>query len=125
HPYFRRHDGHSRQHIRVAIIQNPDRRTENPNCLVRGESIRIFDHDLAFGPSCCCQSQLRAFSPRLPTATWVLRAATPRCRNATCRVLTAMPRCLAATCRVLTVTPRCRTATCRVLTVTPRCRTAT
>jgi hypothetical protein len=32
-----------------AIIQNPDRRTDNPNCLVRGESIRIFDHDLAFG----------------------------------------------------------------------------
>jgi hypothetical protein len=32
-----------------AIIQNPDRRAENPNCLVRGESIRIFDHDLAFG----------------------------------------------------------------------------
>ncbi len=32
-----------------AIIQNPDRRTENPNCLVRGESIRIFDHELAFG----------------------------------------------------------------------------
>jgi hypothetical protein len=32
-----------------AIIQNPDRRTDNPNCLVRGESIRIFDHELAFG----------------------------------------------------------------------------
>jgi hypothetical protein len=32
-----------------AIIQNPDRRTENPNCLVRGENIRIFDHELAFG----------------------------------------------------------------------------
>jgi hypothetical protein len=32
-----------------AIIQNPDRRTENPNCLVRGENIRIIDHELAFG----------------------------------------------------------------------------
>jgi hypothetical protein len=32
-----------------AIIQNPDRRSDNPNCLVRGESIRIFDHELAFG----------------------------------------------------------------------------
>ena len=32
-----------------AIVQNPDRRAENPNCLVRGESIRIFDHELAFG----------------------------------------------------------------------------
>lgn len=32
-----------------AIIQNPDRRTKNPNCLVRGENIRIFDHELAFG----------------------------------------------------------------------------
>jgi hypothetical protein len=31
-----------------AIIQNPDRRTSNPNCLVRGEDIRIFDHELAF-----------------------------------------------------------------------------
>ncbi len=32
-----------------AIIQNFDRRTDNPNCLVRGENIRIFDHELAFG----------------------------------------------------------------------------
>jgi hypothetical protein len=32
-----------------AIVQNPDRRTDNPNCLVRGESIRIFDHELTFG----------------------------------------------------------------------------
>lgn len=31
-----------------AIIQNPDRRTENPNCLVRGDNLRIIDHDLAF-----------------------------------------------------------------------------
>jgi hypothetical protein len=31
-----------------AIIQNPDRRTINPNCLVRGEEIRIIDHELAF-----------------------------------------------------------------------------
>ncbi|WFU37557.1 hypothetical protein QA640_24090 [Bradyrhizobium sp. CB82] len=31
-----------------AIIQNVDRRSENPNCLVRGEHIRIIDHELAF-----------------------------------------------------------------------------
>lgn len=31
-----------------AIIQNPDRRASNPNCLVRGDAIRIFDHELAF-----------------------------------------------------------------------------
>lgn len=31
-----------------AMIQNPDRRHENPNCAVRDESLLIFDHDLAF-----------------------------------------------------------------------------
>ena len=31
-----------------AIIQNPDRRGTNPNCLVRGNDLRIFDHELAF-----------------------------------------------------------------------------
>ncbi|WP_440981748.1 HipA family kinase [Shinella sumterensis] len=31
-----------------AIIQNPDRRDGNPNCLVRGDEIRIIDHELAF-----------------------------------------------------------------------------
>jgi hypothetical protein len=31
-----------------AIIQNPDRRDENPNCLVRGNDLRIIDHELAF-----------------------------------------------------------------------------
>lgn len=31
-----------------AIIQNPDRRTENPNCLVQGNELRIIDHELAF-----------------------------------------------------------------------------
>lgn len=31
-----------------AIIQNPDRRPDNPNCFVRGEELRIFDHELAF-----------------------------------------------------------------------------
>ncbi|MFT4129732.1 HipA family kinase [Labrys sp. (in: a-proteobacteria)] len=31
-----------------AIIQNPDRRSDNPNCLVRGDELRIFDHELAF-----------------------------------------------------------------------------
>lgn len=31
-----------------GIIQNPDRRSDNPNCLVRGDELRIFDHELAF-----------------------------------------------------------------------------
>lgn len=31
-----------------AIIQNPDRRAENPNCLVCGGDLRIIDHELAF-----------------------------------------------------------------------------
>lgn len=31
-----------------CIIQNPDRRIDNPNCLVRGDEFRIFDHELAF-----------------------------------------------------------------------------
>jgi hypothetical protein len=31
-----------------AIIQNPDRRSSNPNCLLKGDAIRIFDHELAF-----------------------------------------------------------------------------
>jgi len=31
-----------------GIIQNVDRRSINPNCLVRGDDIRIFDHELAF-----------------------------------------------------------------------------
>lgn len=31
-------------------IDNVDRRGTNPNCLVRGEDIRIFDHELAFPP---------------------------------------------------------------------------
>ncbi|WP_413993599.1 hypothetical protein ACMDCR_12180 [Labrys okinawensis] len=32
-----------------AIVQNPDRRDGNPNCLVSGDSIRIIDHELTFG----------------------------------------------------------------------------
>lgn len=31
-----------------AIIQNPDRREGNANCLVKGSELRIFDHELAF-----------------------------------------------------------------------------
>lgn len=31
-----------------AIIQNPDRRAENPNCLVKGEELCFIDHELAF-----------------------------------------------------------------------------
>jgi len=34
-----------------GIIQNPDRREGNPNCLVRGDEIRIIDHELAFAHS--------------------------------------------------------------------------
>jgi len=33
-----------------AVIENPDRRAVNPNCLVRGDEIRVFDHELAFPP---------------------------------------------------------------------------
>jgi hypothetical protein len=31
-----------------GAIQNPDRRIKNPNCLVRGNEIRIYDHELTF-----------------------------------------------------------------------------
>jgi hypothetical protein len=31
-----------------GAIQNPDRRVENPNCIVRGGEIRIYDHELTF-----------------------------------------------------------------------------
>jgi hypothetical protein len=31
-----------------GLIQNPARSWNNPNCLVRGEELAIFDHDLAF-----------------------------------------------------------------------------
>ena len=31
-----------------GLLQNPDRRWNNPNCLVRGDELAIFDHDLAF-----------------------------------------------------------------------------
>ena len=31
-----------------ALIQNPDRRAANPNCLIRGDHLRIIDHELAF-----------------------------------------------------------------------------
>jgi hypothetical protein len=31
-------------------IDNVDRRGTNPNCLVRGEDLRVFDHELAFPP---------------------------------------------------------------------------
>lgn len=31
-----------------AIIQNADRRLENPNCLIRGDQLRIIDHELTF-----------------------------------------------------------------------------
>lgn len=33
-----------------ALIENPDRRAANPNCLVRGDQIRVIDHELAFPP---------------------------------------------------------------------------
>lgn len=31
-----------------AIVGNPDRRDTNPNCLVKGDELRIFDHELCF-----------------------------------------------------------------------------
>lgn len=31
-----------------AITQNADRRVTNPNCLVKGDEIRIFDHEMTF-----------------------------------------------------------------------------
>ena len=31
-----------------GFIENVDRRDENPNCLVSGDQLRIFDHELAF-----------------------------------------------------------------------------
>jgi hypothetical protein len=31
-----------------AIIQNPDRKSDNPNCLTLGSEFRIFDHEVAF-----------------------------------------------------------------------------
>lgn len=31
-----------------AMIQNPDRRPGNPNCLLKGEEMAIIDHELAF-----------------------------------------------------------------------------
>lgn len=31
-----------------ALIQNPDRKTDNPNCLHNGRSFAIFDHELCF-----------------------------------------------------------------------------
>lgn len=31
-----------------GIVQNADRRADNPNCLVRGTELRIFDHELTF-----------------------------------------------------------------------------
>lgn len=31
-----------------ALIQNPDRRVDNPNCLIRGDQLRIIDHELTF-----------------------------------------------------------------------------
>jgi hypothetical protein len=41
-----------------AVIQNPDRQWNNPNCLVKGDSLRIFDHDLAFS-----HDQILAWTP--------------------------------------------------------------
>ncbi len=32
-----------------GLIQNADRMASNPNCLVKGDELRLFDHDQAFG----------------------------------------------------------------------------
>ena len=34
-----------------AVVENPDRRPGNPNCLVSGDEIFLIDHELAFTPS--------------------------------------------------------------------------
>lgn len=34
-----------------AVVENPDRRPRNPNCLVSGDEIFLIDHELAFTPS--------------------------------------------------------------------------
>jgi len=31
-----------------ALVQNPDRTAANPNCLMKGDELRFFDHDKAF-----------------------------------------------------------------------------
>lgn len=31
-----------------ALTFNPDRRSANPNCFVRGDALRVFDHELSF-----------------------------------------------------------------------------
>lgn len=31
-----------------ALTSNPDRRVSNPNCFVRGDALRVFDHELSF-----------------------------------------------------------------------------
>lgn len=33
-----------------AIVDNPDRRESNSNCLMRGDELRIFDHELCLSP---------------------------------------------------------------------------
>ena len=33
-----------------ALLENSDRREDNPNCLIKGSDIRIIDHELAFSP---------------------------------------------------------------------------
>lgn len=32
-----------------CVTDNPDRRATNPNCLQRGDEVRIIDHELCFG----------------------------------------------------------------------------
>lgn len=45
-----------------AIIQNPDRRDENPNCLVQGNELRMIDHELAFAHRLILLGVPRGFS---------------------------------------------------------------
>lgn len=33
-----------------AVSDNPDRRDGNPNCLIRGDELRIIDHEFSFSP---------------------------------------------------------------------------
>ena len=45
-----------------AVIENPDRRPGNPNCLIAGQDIRLIDHELAFPQRSVGESACRGIS---------------------------------------------------------------
>jgi hypothetical protein len=51
-----------------AIVQNADRRVDNANCLVKGNEIRIIDHEMTFthGLVATTMDAGRAQGPRNP-----------------------------------------------------------